>query len=1553
MNKLAQFFSFILFSFLTFFGQTFISSAQEGEEIMMNDTRYAAVSVSHAAALDFVDKSGFNVSLTVKNIFPEKRAYQVGIEFRGIDDNNKGEFFVWRNPEEFHIEGSLEQPLSFVVSNPVHLAGKYQLTLGINDRRGNIVAMVSLGEKEFSHAGRVNLKNCAFSGAGGVIYLPKPTESLGTCEVIWDGAEDGLVRIMTQVVSARYGVPKIVGESRTIMKSETTALGSVVISEPVEPGMYHLEIVPVATGGYPIGVPIKKTLVVPGKGGKLKGVERFEPGKSFASGEVVPALVQFDLYDAGKYDILLELMSQGVSCATPIRASIDGQPNLYEGEFTIKNDCSMPEIRATLLSDGKQIDQLANGNNDMPMGTDTKGQMMKSEMLRWLLVGGAGISALILGYFFMKRRSRARRMMVPMLFLLFAASMFFGFGAKQAEAGSTSLTLNYVCAGSCPAATDVYFSPIATDKDVYSPGETISVQVFVQGDDSPQGGCPVFYMGINGGIGSDLIPGCYATNQLTSGLFFNFAISAPVASGPFNLTVAAGLNGYGGQSANIPLAVSGTPPTVALSAFSPSTITEGQSAVISLSTTNATSCSGDAGSIWTGNLGGTNFFNISTGPMSAGTYTQRVTCTGPGGSASSATQVLTVNAAPSASGNFTSTPPCTIVAGDASCQGLVGWTSSNTSTVVLTNCGGTALATRGTGMQLAVGPVYVPYNSGCYQIRNGSASGPILDQAMISSSCASGTSWDGSKCAPAGTVASFTSGPACVIATNQSGCNTTLSWTASNVSTIILTNCMSDSMATNDVALTTITNSGPGSFNPVYVPYNSGCYRLHNGSVTGTILDQIRVSSSCVSGTAHDGVIDSYGNISLGFCVPIATGAPTVQITATGPVAFETQTWWQKVFSWITGKGSVVHATGSPASIVVGQNARIDWSSSGATLGCTVEKVGGGFTSFDPSGSQTLTGLSAGTHAYSIQCSNASGTSTDSVQVFVSSGSGGGAICGNGIREGSEACDNGGSNGTCPANCSNLCTLNSCGPINGVCAPTHNNCLAGISDSPTSDSTMWYWYCNGSGAGATNAWCNESKAACTPSYTNTTASCESVAGVFGSGVPADQTYGTANYTINSCSGARVYTGGCSVPPTCSPTANTYTQSCSSAAGSYGIPATHTVGTANFYIDTCWAMHYTGGCSAPSCTNIIGTFTIACSAAAGELGIPLNYTVGTATIGVTACGTTSYLGGCSLPPGSPQYTIHAMSSSNGTISPAGYIRNIPQGSSRTFVITPDAGYVIASVAIDGVNQGSLNSVTINNIQSNHTIQPFFAAAPAGPSGQITAMTPCTIPLGGSTCTSQISWTTSNTIPVVHNPTLQVVGGSPTAISGTSGTNQSFTMSEGPHVINLYDVSTGTVYDTDTLVATCVTGAVWTGGSCQAGPTVNLTVNGSAGPVAAAPGDALTIDWTVSDATSCTASGKWSGSKSIAGGTENVSANVPSGDYILTCVNAAGITVSRQVTVNLACAVNTTTWSACGPPCSGGDGTRSRTVTTAACVVTTEVESCTTNTCRDLNWKEVGQ
>jgi uncharacterized repeat protein (TIGR02543 family) len=70
-----------------------------------------------------------------------------------------------------------------------------------------------------------------------------------------------------------------------------------------------------------------------------------------------------------------------------------------------------------------------------------------------------------------------------------------------------------------------------------------------------------------------------------------------------------------------------------------------------------------------------------------------------------------------------------------------------------------------------------------------------------------------------------------------------------------------------------------------------------------------------------------------------------------------------------------------------------------------------------------------------------------------------------------------------------------------------------------------------------------------------------------------------------------------------------------------------------------------------------------------------------------------------------YTVTASSGSGGSISPSGAV-SVTEGGSRTFTITPDSGYRISFVTVDGVNQGAITTYTFTNITANHTIIATF-------------------------------------------------------------------------------------------------------------------------------------------------------------------------------------------------------------------------------------------------------
>jgi len=71
----------------------------------------------------------------------------------------------------------------------------------------------------------------------------------------------------------------------------------------------------------------------------------------------------------------------------------------------------------------------------------------------------------------------------------------------------------------------------------------------------------------------------------------------------------------------------------------------------------------------------------------------------------------------------------------------------------------------------------------------------------------------------------------------------------------------------------------------------------------------------------------------------------------------------------------------------------------------------------------------------------------------------------------------------------------------------------------------------------------------------------------------------------------------------------------------------------------------------------------------------------------------------------RHTISASAGPGGTITPVGYI-NVAEGASQTFVATPNPGFAISRVLVDGVDMGTLNPVIFSNIAEDHTISVEF-------------------------------------------------------------------------------------------------------------------------------------------------------------------------------------------------------------------------------------------------------
>ncbi|HRH01771.1 MAG TPA: PKD domain-containing protein [Bacteroidia bacterium] len=72
-----------------------------------------------------------------------------------------------------------------------------------------------------------------------------------------------------------------------------------------------------------------------------------------------------------------------------------------------------------------------------------------------------------------------------------------------------------------------------------------------------------------------------------------------------------------------------------------------------------------------------------------------------------------------------------------------------------------------------------------------------------------------------------------------------------------------------------------------------------------------------------------------------------------------------------------------------------------------------------------------------------------------------------------------------------------------------------------------------------------------------------------------------------------------------------------------------------------------------------------------------------------------------------FAITASSGANGSVTPSG-TSMVNCGSNTTYSITPNGGFAIQSVLVDGISQGSISSYTFTNVNTTHTISATFVS-----------------------------------------------------------------------------------------------------------------------------------------------------------------------------------------------------------------------------------------------------
>jgi hypothetical protein len=210
---------------------------------------------------------------------------------------------------------------------------------------------------------------------------------------------------------------------------------------------------------------------------------------------------------------------------------------------------------------------------------------------------------------------------------------------------------------------------------------------------------------------------------------------------------------------------------------------------------------------------------------------------------------------------------------------------------------------------------------------------------------------------------------------------------------------------------------------------------------------------------------------------------------------------------------------------------------------------------------------------------------------------------------------------------------------------------------------------------------------------------------------------------------------------------------------------------------------------------------------------------------------------------PIYTITAAAGANGTISPSGSVV-VTQGGNQTFTITANAGYKIANVTVDGINQSAAaGQLTFNypftNVMVNHEITAQFdinqamtytVTVTAGVNGSVTPGT--STYNAGTNATFLIQPSTGYKISQI------LLDGSAVSIANNSGQSVPISNIQANHTLSA-------IFAIRTFTISIAIDGYWNGGTTNPAPGLYTVNYGSNFTITATPnpyneGKDMTVD-----------------------------------------------------------------------------------------------------------------